>query len=177
MSSFERHKAKAPKTLNFALIVCSSSRFEAYRSGRRFEDLSGDLAESLIEAWGFKVSHRMLLPDDLKTIREAVDRLCSMDDVDVVLISGGTGLSPRDVTVEAVRPMFEKEIPGFGELFRMLTFQREGSIAVLSRAVAGVYRGKIVFAIPGSPGAVELALKRLILPEAAHMVLHAKGLG
>jgi len=177
LSSFERHKAKAPKTLNFALIVCSSSRFEAYRSGRQFEDLSGDLAESLIEAWGFKVSHRMLLPDDLKTIREAVDRLCSMDDVDVVLISGGTGLSQRDVTVEAVRPMFEKEIPGFGELFRMLTFQREGSIAVLSRAVAGVYRGKIVFAIPGSPGAVELALKRLILPEAAHMVLHAKGLG
>lgn len=175
--SSERHKAKAPKTLNFAVVVCSSSRFEAEKSGKVFEDLSGDLAESLIETRGFKVSHRMILPDDLNMIREAVDRLCSMEDVDVVLISGGTGLSPRDVTVEAVKPMFEKEIPGFGELFRMLTFQREGGIAVLSRAIAGVVKGRIVFAIPGSPKAVELALKELILPEAAHMVLHARGLG
>lgn len=176
MSSKE-HKAKAPKALSFAVVTCSTSRYEAHRSGERFRDLSGDLAVSLIEAWGFKVSHRMLLPDDLNVIRESVDKLCSMENVDVVLISGGTGLSPKDVTVEAVKPIFEKEIPGFGELFRMLTFQREGGIAVLSRAIAGVCRGKIVFAIPGSPKAVELALKKLILPEAAHMVLHARGLG
>lgn len=175
--SSEEHKAKAPKALNFAVVTCSSSRFEAYRSGEGFKDLSGDLAVSLIESWGFRVTHRILLPDDLNVIRESVDKLCSMVDVDVVFISGGTGLSPKDVTVEAVRPIFEKEIPGFGEIFRMLTFQSEGSIAILSRAAAGVCRGKIVFAVPGSPKAVELALKRLILPEAAHMVLHARGLG
>lgn len=173
----EEHKLKAPKALRFALVTCSSSRFESLKQGKSFRDESGDLAEQIINSVGFSVSYRTLVSDDFAAIRRIIEELCSKSDVDVVVLSGGTGLSPKDVTIEAVSSMFEKELPGFGELFRILTFQEEGSIAILSRAAAGVYRGKVIFALPGSPKAVKLAFERLIIPEAAHIVLHVKGLG
>ncbi|MEM2848644.1 MAG: molybdenum cofactor biosynthesis protein B [Candidatus Bathyarchaeia archaeon] len=173
----EEHKLKAPKTLKFALVTCSSSRFESFKQGKPFRDESGDLAEQIIKSAGFSISYRTLISDDSTMIKQTIEELCSKSDVDVVVLSGGTGLSPKDVTIEAVSPMFEKEVPGFGELFRMLTFQEEGSVAILTRATAGVYKGKVVFVLPGSPKAVKLAFERLIIPEAAHMVLHVKGLG
>ncbi len=173
----EEHKLKAPKTVRFALVTCSSSRFEYLKHGKSFKDESGDLAEHMAKSAGFSISYRTLIPDDYTIIRETVEELCAKPDVDIIALLGGTGLSPKDVTIEAVKPMFEKEAPGFGEIFRVLTFQEEGSIAILSRAVAGVYKGKIIFALPGSPKAVKLAFERLIIPEASHMVLHVRGLG
>jgi molybdenum cofactor biosynthesis protein B len=173
----EEHKLKAPKTIRFALVTCSSSRFEFLKQGRPFKDESGDLAEQMIKSAGFSISYRTLVSDDPTAIRQTVEELCSKPEVDIVVLSGGTGLTPKDVTIEVVRAMFEKEIPGFGEIFRVLTFQEEGSIAILSRATAGVYKGKAVFTLPGSPKAVKLAFERLIIPEAAHIVLHVKGLG
>ena len=94
-----------------------------------------------------------------------------------MLVTGGTGVAPRDVTVEAIAPLFDKQLPGFGELFRALSFAEVGSAAYLSRASAGIAGGKPVFLLPGAPQAVELAMERLILPEAAHLVAQARGPG
>lgn len=173
----KEHKLKAPKTLKFALVTCSDSRFEFLKQNKPFKDESGDLAEQLIKSTGFSILYRTLVPDDFNMIRQTIEELCSKPDIDIVVLLGGTGLSPRDVTVEAVKSVFEKEIPGFGELFRMLTFQEEGSIAMLSRATAGIHNGKIIFVLPGSPKAVKLAFERLIIPEAPHMILHVRGMG
>jgi molybdenum cofactor biosynthesis protein B len=108
--------------------------------------------------------------DEIAAIREAAEEALEAEGVDVVLFTGGTGVSPRDVTVEAVRPLFEKELPGFGELFRMLSYAEVGSAAMLSRATAGVARRKAIFLLPGSPAAIELAGGKLVLSEAAHLI-------
>jgi molybdenum cofactor biosynthesis protein B len=97
-----------------------------------------------------------------------------LSDLDVAIFSGGTGITPTDITIETVTPFFEKTLPGFGEFFRRLSFDRVGSAAILSRAVAGVAKGKALFCIPGSPEAVRVAVEMLILPEAAHIVKHAR---
>ena len=97
-----------------------------------------------------------------------------MPEIDVVLVTGGTGLAPRDVTIEAVEPLFDKGIPGFGELFRMLSFAEIGAAAMLSRATAGLASGRAIFLLPGSPAALELALSRLVLPEIAHLLAQAR---
>ena len=97
-----------------------------------------------------------------------------MPDLDVAIFSGGTGITPTDITIETVTPFFEKTLPGFGEFFRRISFDRVGSAAVLSRAVAGVAKGKALFCIPGSPNAVRIAVEMLILSEAAHIVKHAR---
>jgi len=97
-----------------------------------------------------------------------------MANLDVVIFSGGTGITPTDVTIETVAPFFEKTLPGFGEFFRRISFDRVGSAAVLSRAMAGVAKGKALFCIPGSPDAVRVTVEMLILPEAPHIVKHAR---
>ena len=96
------------------------------------------------------------------------------DGVDAVILTGGTGVAPRDVTPEAVEPLLDRVVPGFGELFRMLSYQDIGSAAMLSRALAGLVRGRVVFALPGSRGAVELAMERLVLPEIGHLLGEAR---
>jgi molybdenum cofactor biosynthesis protein B len=108
-------------------------------------------------------------------IQETMLEMLHSYEVDAIISTGGTGITPADVTIEAVRPIIEKELPGFGELFRHLTYQEIGSAAVMSRAMAGVALGKAVFCLPGSPHAVKLCLERFILPETAHIVLHARG--
>ena len=115
-----------------------------------------------------------LVPDEGVRIRRAVETALAQPAVDVVLVTGGTGLSPRDVTIEAVFPLFEREIPGFGELFRMLSFAEIGAAAMLSRATAGVVSGRVIFLLPGSPAALDLALSRLVLPELAHLLAQAR---
>jgi len=111
-------------------------------------------------------------------IRDAVGRLLEAPEVDVVVTTGGTGFSPRDVTLEAVGPLLERPIEGFGELFRMLSYQQVGAAAMLSRAAAGIIAGgggaKALFLLPGSPKAVALALEKLILPEAGHLLGQAR---
>lgn len=134
-------------------------------------DESGPLARRLLTAAGHAVADFALLPNDEGNTREHVARLIARDDVDVVILCGGTGLGARDRTVEAVRPLLEKELPGFGELFRLLSYQEQiGTAAILTRALAGGVSGKLIVSLPGSKAAVELALTRVLLPELQHLL-------
>lgn len=171
--STREHKAQAPKNLKFGLFICSTSRYRQMKQGEKFEDPSGDLMQRLIEEAGHKLVFRRLIPDDEFMIREAVDQALHAD-VDVVVFCGGTGISPSDVTIETVSPLMEKLLPGFGEIFRWLSFEEIGSAAMLSRAMAGVAQGKVFFCVPGSLNAVRLCFEKLILTEASHIVKHAR---
>ena len=167
MSAVDEHRERAPDILGYALVTASDSRDEA-------SDVSGRTMAARVEAAGQRVVERLLVPDRTAPLRSAVTALLARPGVDVVVVSGGTGVAPRDVTVEALAPLFERELPGFGELFRALSFRQVGAAAMLSRATAGIVSGRAVFLLPGSPKAVELALDELILPEAAHLVAQSR---
>lgn len=147
-----------------AIVTVSDSRTEA-------TDASGARMRELLEDAGHRVVDYALLKNDETGVREHVRALVARDDVDVVLLTGGTGLGSRDRTVEAVRPLLEKELPGFGEIFRVVSFHEQvGTAAILSRAVAGGVRGRLVVSMPGSKAAVELALTRVLFPELRHAI-------
>jgi molybdenum cofactor biosynthesis protein B len=149
--------------LAFALLTVSDTRTDA-------DDVSGSLMRQLVTASGHSAAASAIVPDEPTIVRERVLAFALDPACDVILCTGGTGLSARDRTVEAVFDVFDVRIDGFGELFRLLSFETIGSRAMLSRAAAGVVRGKPVFLLPGSPEAVRLALTRLVLPEIAHVV-------
>lgn len=129
----------------------------------------------LLEEAGHIIADYVIVKDEAEPIRQAVLNGCEDANIDVVLTNGGTGIALRDVTIETVRDLFDKEISGFGELFRMLSYQEDiGSAAILSRAAAGVVKNKAVFSTPGSSGAVRLAMNKLILPELGHAVRELK---
>ncbi|MFQ6074024.1 MAG: molybdenum cofactor biosynthesis protein B [Candidatus Bathyarchaeia archaeon] len=172
-----RHKEEAPTRLGFAIIVCSTRRYQKLIAGEKVDDESGDLIAELLKQHGHAVIFRRVVPDDESLIKRSLEEALRLRSVDAVVLCGGTGISPRDVTIEAVKPLFRKELHGFGEIFRWLSYQAMGSAAVMTRAVAGVVDGKAVFCIPGSPQAVRLSLERLIIPEAGHIAFHARGLG
>ncbi|MEM0358172.1 MAG: molybdenum cofactor biosynthesis protein B [Candidatus Bathyarchaeia archaeon] len=169
-----KHKAEAPKKLDFAIFVCSTSRYNQLKRGEKIKDESGDLIEKLVKAYGYSVVCRKILPDDREAIEKEVKNVLKSADIDVAVFCGGTGLTHTDITIETVSHYIEKTLPGFGELFRLLSYEQIGSAAILSRAFAGIAKGKAFFCIPGSPDAVKLCLEKLILPEAAHIVKHAR---
>jgi molybdenum cofactor biosynthesis protein B len=146
-----------------AIITVSDTR------GAR-EDKSGDLAAGLLEGAGHQVSSRAWARDEVAAIRRAVRAALARRATDVMILTGGTGVSPRDRTPEAVRPLLDYELPGFGEMFRSLSVAEIGTAAWLSRAGAGVSRRRLVVYLPGSPAAVELALRRVLIPELAHLL-------
>lgn len=160
----EEHKRGAPPELNYSIFVVSTSRF--IDSSK--EDVSGDLAVELVRRYGGHVIRKEVIPDDEKALRRSLIK--AAEDSDVIIFCGGTGVSPSDLTPEAIRPLLDKELPGFGELFRWLSYSRIGSSAMASRAAGGVHSGSLVFLLPGSPEAVELALEKLIIPEAPHLI-------
>jgi len=172
--SAKMHKAHAPKTLNFAVFVCSTSRYLSMQKGEQITDVSGDTIEFLLKNAGHKVLFRRIVSDDKVMIEHAVKSVLDNAGVDAAVFCGGTGVTPTDVTIETVSPFLEKTLPGFGEFFRRLSYDKVGSAAVMSRAVAGVARGKALFCIPGSPDAVRVSVEQLILPEAPHIVRHAR---
>ena len=133
-------------------------------------DASGVCIRALLEEAGHRVLSYAILPDDPGRIRAHLDELFGVPGLDAVIVNGGTGLAPRDTTYEAITGLLEKRLDGFGELFRMISYQQVGAAAMLSRAVAGVARGKIVVSLPGAPAAVELAMQKLLLPELGHLV-------
>jgi molybdenum cofactor biosynthesis protein B len=137
-------------------------------------DTSGALIRERLERAGHSVVAYAIVPDEREEIGRLVDEVVSRPDCDAVLLNGGTGIARRDVTYEAIAERLEKRLDGFGELFRWLSFREIGAAAMLTRAVAGVYRGKIVIAMPGSSGAVRLAMDELIVPELAHLVFEAR---
>jgi molybdenum cofactor biosynthesis protein B len=159
----EEHKGLSPSagSLRVGLVTASDSRTPDTNEG-------GRVLRRLIEEAGFAVGAEVLLAEEPAALREAVARLAGENDA--VIVTGGTGIGPRDRTPEAVGALFDRRLPGFGELFRLLSFQDIGAAAMLSRADAGVIGRAIVFLLPGSPAAVDLAVRRLIAPELAHAV-------
>lgn len=153
--------------LGYAIVTVSDSRTEATDGGGRL--LAAKIADS-----GARLARRTLVHDEVEAIREAVREALEDGAVDAVLVTGGTGVAARDVTIEAARTLLDKELPGFGEILRMLSFAEVGAAAMLSRATAGVAAGRAVFLLPGSPAALELAMDRLILPEIRHLIAQAR---
>jgi len=146
----------------------SSSRYEKRESS--ISDDSGDAAERIVRAAGHSIDTRGLISDDSKMLRRTVDEFLRSRS-DILVYMGGTGLSRRDITIETIRPFFEKEIDGFGELLRSESFKKVGPAAMLSRATAGVTKGRLILCLPGSPDAVKTALELFIseLPHALHI--------
>ena len=155
------HHATASRTVAVAVLTLSDSRTPA-------EDRSGDAIVALLEAAGHAVAGRVLVREDPHVIRAALEAALA-GPAQAIILNGGTGIAPRDSTPEIVGALLERELPGFGELFRQLSFREIGAAAMLSRALAGVARGKLLFALPGSEAACRLALEQLILPELGHM--------
>jgi molybdenum cofactor biosynthesis protein B len=161
------HRAQAPASVRCAVITVSDTRTEA-------TDTSGRAIAELLAAQGHTIAHRVIVPDDARRIGAVLDDVLRREDVDVVLTTGGTGITARDGTFEIVSARLEKRLDGFGELFRMLSYADVGPAAMLSRACAGLARGRIVVAMPGSEAAVRLAMEKLLLPEIPHMVREAR---
>jgi molybdenum cofactor biosynthesis protein B len=161
----DEHRARAPavSALKVAILTASDSRTPATNEG-------GSLVRTLCEEAGLTVVDEALLREEPEALRDKVAGWARAGGIDAILVTGGTGLGPRDHSPEAVGALFERRLDGFGELFRMLSFQEIGTAAMLSRAEAGVVGRTLVFLMPGSPGAVVLAMRRLILPELAHAV-------
>lgn len=162
-SAPHQHRSYAPEQVGVAIVTVSDSRSLE-------DDKSGAAIAQYLEAAGHRVVTRAIVPDDAARIREAALGAAARADVDAVIATGGTGISPRDVTPDTLEPLFGRILHGFGELFRQLSFAEIGAAAWLSRATAGTRDGVIFFVLPGSSGAVKLAMERLLLPELPHAV-------
>lgn len=159
----QAHRDAAPDNVRCAVLTVSDTR-------TRDTDASGRLIRDLLEMRGHLVTAYEIVPDDPARIRDVVAGWAGDDDTQAILTNGGTGIAARDTSYEAIAGLLDKRIDGFGELFRMLSFQEIGAAAMLSRAVAGVHRGTLVVAMPGSTNAVKLAMTKLVLPELGHLV-------
>lgn len=157
------HPDGAAKSVTYVVITVSDTRSPE-------TDRSGQLIQEQLGAAGHRLAAYHVLKDEPDQIRETLARLGEDPSLEAVILNGGTGIAPRDTTYDAIAALLDKTLPGFGELFRMLSYQEIGSRAMASRAIAGVYRGKLVFSLPGSSNAVRLALEKLILPELVHLV-------
>jgi len=141
------------------------------------DDVGGKLLGERLIAAGFVVVSHVILREEPDTLREAIAFACDADVADAIVLTGGTGIAPRDRTLETIEPLFDKRLDGFGEAFRRLSWEQIGPRAILSRAAAGVVRGKVVAALPGSPDAVRLAVDALLAPTLAHAIALASGRG
>ncbi len=163
MSTIE-HKKEAPRAVTCKVITVSDTRTKE-------DDKSGKLIIRLLEEAGHRIGDYVIVKDEMEELRKEILKGASDDDIDVIITNGGTGIAKRDITIETVRELVDKELPGFGELFRMLSYQEDiGPAAFLSRATAGVINNTVIFSTPGSSGAVKLAMNKLILPEITHAV-------
>jgi len=167
LMSVTEHRTHAPASVRCAVITISDTRTEE-------TDTSGRAVSDLLAAEGHTVMYRTIVRDDADRLSAVLEEALAREDVDVVLGTGGTGITTRDGTYEVVSALIEKRLDGFGELFRMLSYTEIGSAAMLSRACAGLARGKIIVAMPGSEAAVRLAMRKLLLPELGHMVREAR---
>lgn len=173
MKPHEDHRMKSKRALRARIVTASTSRFGLKRSGKGVADEAGDVAEEESKEAGFVVTGRELVSDDPGMLRRVVKSFLSGRD-DILVITGGTGVSKRDVTIETVRPFFQKEVEGFGELFRSVSYQQIGAAAMLTRATLGITEGKVIACLPGSPDAVRTAM-RAFAGEFPHAVFVAGG--
>jgi molybdopterin adenylyltransferase len=160
------HKATAPKSVGcFVLTVSDTKNPET--------DTSGAVIRELLTAAGHRVAGSAIVRDEPAEVARLVRDACARDEVQTVILTGGTGITSRDSTYEAVEALLDKRLPGFGELFRMLSFQEIGAAAMLSRAQMGIHARRIVVSLPGSPNACRLALDKLLIPELGHLLREA----
>src|SRR5262245_5530734 len=167
MRTDEEHKQRAPAAVRCFIITVSDTRTDE-------TDTSGRAIADLLMAAGHHVSGRVIVKDEAALVRSTVERQLASGDVDMIISTGGTGIAARDTTFEALDSMLEKRLPGFGELFRMLSYQQIGSAAMMSRTTAGIAARHVVVALPGSEAAVRLAMEKLLLPELGHLVQQAR---
>ena len=174
MNTSDEHRRHAQHSYSFEVATISSSRYHRHAnaiSPDEVDDISGSIIIDVLRANGHTVRYT-LLPDDIGMIRNWFKK--SIVDADALITTGGTGLAPGDVTIEAIKSMLDKEMPGFGEIFRAKSLSEIGYAAMLTRAIAGVASGCAVFCMPGSPNAVKLGLE-MIASEIGHVIEHAKG--
>jgi molybdenum cofactor biosynthesis protein B len=160
------HRKSAVAEVSTAVVTVSDTRTLE-------TDTGGARVAELLDKCGHPVVVREIVKDQPEAISATLGALLARDDVRAVVLTGGTGVAPRDVTPDAVEPLLDRVVPGFGELFRALSYEEIGSAALLSRALAGLASGRVVFVLPGSRGAVELAMQKLILPELGHLAAEA----
>lgn len=163
---YQEHKHQAPKSVDCAVVIISGTRTEK-------TDESGKLIMQALKSSGHQVVSYSILKNDAALIGNKLNELLGEEGLQVIITSGGTGASRLDITVEAVFSILEKKLDGFGELFRFLTYREIGTPSIMSRAMAGVARGKVIICLPGSVGAVKLAMEKIILPEIGHLVREA----
>jgi molybdenum cofactor biosynthesis protein B len=163
---YREHKEKSPRSVTCAVLTISDSRTEQ-------DDESGKLLKEKLSQNGHRVLAYAVLRNDADSIKRQIEKLLKLTDLQVLITSGGTGISHRDVTIETISPVLEKKLDGFGELFRFLSHQEIGTGSIMSRAMAGVVEGKVIICLPGSLNAVKLAMDKIILPEIGHMVREA----
>ncbi len=171
----ELHKESSPASAGVYVLTCSTSKYKQLQEGMQPDDVSGDIIERLAADAGHKIAGRKLIPDSGLMIRRALRSALAKRAVDVLIVTGGTGISQTDVTFETIYPLLERELPGFGEIFRRISYDEIGSPAMMSRAFAGTIKGKAVFCLPGSPNGVRTAMEKLILPELGHIIGLSRG--
>jgi molybdenum cofactor biosynthesis protein B len=167
MGAHQHHAGPRRAVACVVLTVSDTRTLETDGSGRRIREL--------LEAAGHRIVGHAIVPDEPPRIRAELSTLLARDDVEAVIVNGGTGLAPRDTTYEVVCGLLEKQLDGFGELFRMLSYQQVGAAAMLSRAAAGVAGRTVIVSLPGAPAAVELAMQKLVVPVLGHMVHLVRG--
>ena len=165
--STTQHRSESPKSVRCAVVTISDTRTLE-------SDRGGALIVEMLEAAGHRVSDRFIVRDDPRDIEPIVRKLANPNATDAVLMTGGTGIAARDQTFETVSALLDKSMPGYGELFRMLSFSDIGPAAMLSRAVGGIVNRVVVLTMPGSVAAVRLAMEKLIVPESGHLVYEAR---
>ena len=163
---YQEHKEKAPQSVSCAVLTISDTRTEQ-------DDDSGRLIKQKLSQNGHQVLSYAILKDEVNSIKKKIYELVRQEELQVIITNGGTGVSHRDITIETIYPLLEKELDGFGELFRFLTYQEMGTASIMSRAAGGVAKGKVILCLPGSPGAANLAMDKIILPEIGHLVWEA----
>ena len=175
-----QHKKNTHGPYNFFIVTISTSRAATYNKKNKTvadpedaDDMSGQVMRDIITQNGHRIMKYSLISDELNEIQDVV-RSAIDTDTDIIITSGGTGLASRDITIESITPMLNKEMPGFGELFRYKSIQQIGTSVILTRAIAGVIKNKAIFCLPGSPNAVRLALEDIIIPETGHVIKHTK---
>ena len=171
MKVHEQHKKKGPDNVNLALVIVSTSKFNELQEKKNSSDKTIPLVQQILDQNpGVFLASSEIVSDNQVQIVEMLERLLNVSSLHAIVFSGGTGLTPKDVTYEAIKPLLEKTIDGFGELFRYLSYKDIGASSMLSRAIAGNIKNKAIFLLPGSPNAVKLALNKLILPEIKHVI-------
>lgn len=165
--STEEHRAEAPESVRCAVITVSDTRTLE-------TDRGGDAVIERLLAAGHKLGAREIVPDEPDSMRPLLESFVASEEIDAILMTGGTGVGSRDQTYETVTGMLTKTLPGYGELFRMLSYEEIGTAAMLSRTVGGLVRQTVLLTMPGSPAAVRLAMEKVILPELGHLVREAR---